>query len=120
MMDQASASSPKQTKIVVLGGGFAGVYAARSLERAWRGSDEVLITLISRENYFLMTPLLFEASSGVLEPRHAVNPIRLIFYDFRFVQANVESIDVDQHLVTARLSDHQTREFEFDHVVLAL
>ncbi len=120
MMDQAAASSPKQTKIVVLGGGFAGVYAARSLERAWRGSSEVLITLISRENYFLMTPLLFEASSGVLEPRHAVNPIRLMFDDVRFVQANVESIDVDKHLVTARLTDHQTREFEFDHLVLAL
>jgi NADH:ubiquinone reductase (H+-translocating) len=49
-----------------------------------------------------------------------VNPIRLMFDDVRFVQANVESIDVDQHRVTARLSDHQTREFEFDHVVLAL
>jgi len=119
-MDAASAKSTKQTKIVVLGGGFAGVYAARSLERLWGASAEVSITLISRENYFLMTPLLFEASSGVLEPRHAVNPIRPMFDHVRFVQATVENIDVNSCLVTARLTDDQTRQFEFDHIVLAL
>jgi NADH dehydrogenase len=119
-VNTSSAQSTKQTKIVILGGGFAGVYAARSLERLWGNSPEISVTLISRENYFLMTPLLFEASSGVLEPRHAVNPIRTMFDHVRFVQATVENIDIDKHAVTVRLTDDQTRQFEYDHLVLAL
>ena len=119
-MTQSSPTSPKQTKIVIVGGGFAGVYAARSLERLWGNSPEVSITLISRENYFLMTPLLFEASSGVLEPRHAVNPIRSMFDEVRFVQANVEAIDIEKRQITAKLTDNHTRQFDFDHIVLAL
>jgi NADH dehydrogenase len=47
----------------------------------------VRVTLVSRDNYFLMTPLLFEAGSGVLEPRHTVNPIRPLLKSTRFVEA---------------------------------
>ncbi|HEY1922644.1 MAG TPA: NAD(P)/FAD-dependent oxidoreductase [Tepidisphaeraceae bacterium] len=120
-MSQPRVNPPNPTKIVVIGGGFAGVYAARSLERQWSDSPHVSITLISRENYFLMTPLLFEASSGVLEPRHTVTPIRSMFDGYvRFVQANVESIDLEKRRVTAKLNDEHTRNFEFDHIVLAL
>ena len=67
-------SETKKTRVLILGGGFGGVYTALHLEKV-TGAD-VQITLVSRDNYFLMTPLLFEAGSGVLEPRHAVNPIR--------------------------------------------
>src|SRR4051794_17099365 len=76
-------------RILVLGGGFAGVYAARHLERRFRGDTSVRITLVSKVNYFLMTPLLFEAGSGVLEPRHAVSPIRPLLDHARFIQAEV-------------------------------
>ena len=63
-------------RIVVLGGGFGGLYTVRRLEKLFRHHEGVQVTLVSRDNYFLMTPFLFEAGSGVLEPRHAVNPVR--------------------------------------------
>ena len=50
--------------ILVLGGGFGGVTAVRHLERLLSGRDDVSITLVSRANYFVLTPLLFEACSG--------------------------------------------------------
>ena len=66
-------------RIVILGGGFAGLNTALHLGARCRKRADVQITLICRDNYFQMTPLLFEAGSGVLEPRHAVNPIRPMF-----------------------------------------
>ena len=59
----------------------------------------VQITLISRNNYFLMTPLLFEAGSGILEPRHAVSPLRPLFKTVRFIEAEVAGVDVDKRVV---------------------
>src|ERR1051325_8204923 len=72
-------------RILILGGGFGGWNTARHLERIFRDHAGVEITLVSRDNYFLMTPFLFEAGSGVLEPRHAVNPIRRSLKKARFV-----------------------------------
>jgi NADH:ubiquinone reductase (H+-translocating) len=63
-------------RIVVLGGGFGGVVTAVHLERRLRAQKDVEITLVSRENFFVITPLLFEACSGRLELRHCAQPIR--------------------------------------------
>ena len=63
------------TRIVVLGGGFAGVAATRELERLCRHKPDIEITLVSRDNFFMMTPLLFEACSGALELRHCAQPV---------------------------------------------
>ena len=61
--------------IVIVGGGFAGIAVARRLERRLR-PDEAEIVLLSRENYTLFTPMLPEVTSGELEVRHVVTPIR--------------------------------------------
>ena len=63
-------------RIVVLGGGFGGVATVRHLERSVGRRPDVEITLVSRENFFMITPLLFEACSGRLELRHCAQPIR--------------------------------------------
>ena len=63
-------------RIVVLGGGFGGVTTTRHLERVLGRHKDVEITLVSRENFFVLTPLLFEACSGRLELRHCAQPIR--------------------------------------------
>jgi NADH dehydrogenase len=109
------------TRILILGGSFGGVYTARHLQRIFKKDPAVEITLVDRDNYFLMTPLLFEAGSGVLEPRHAVTPIRSMLTKARFVEAEVESIDLDARVVRARHSP-ASREYAlpYDHLVLAL
>src|SRR5215471_14646371 len=86
-----------RTRIVVLGGGFGGVIAVRQLERITRADVE--ITLVSRENFFVLTPLLFEACSGRLELRHCAQPIRSALRRSRFIEATIESVDVEGKLV---------------------
>ncbi len=107
-------------RVVVLGGGFGGLTAARHLERAVRGRSDVEITLVSRENFFVMTPLLFEACSGRLELRHCAQPIRAALRRARFVEANVEEVDVERQLVRAIADGGATYELPYDHLVVAL
>src|SRR5262249_10273486 len=110
-------------QILILGGGFAGVATARHLESLLAGhrDDTIDVVLVSRHNYFLMTPLLFEAGSGVLEPRHAVNPIRQLYRRVRFVQAEVQRVDFDRKVVFARPPDDgETCELAFTHLVIAV
>src|SRR3954447_20667365 len=116
-------SSARVRRILIVGGGFGGVYTGVNLPRLWRGHADVEITLVSRDNYFLMTPFLFEAGSGVLDPRHAVAPLRRMLQDTaaRFVEADVERIDFDRRVVTARHAPgEETLELAYDHLVLAL
>jgi NADH dehydrogenase len=107
-------------RIIILGGGFGGVYTAAHLDQIARHDPDVQVTLINRTNYFLMTPLLFEAGSGILEPRHAVNPIRMMFTKARFIQAEIEKIDVDRRIVQAKLAQNESQEIPYDQLVLAL
>jgi NADH dehydrogenase FAD-containing subunit len=78
-MTQSSATSGSPTRVVILGGGFAGLYTAHHLQQLTRHDPSIELTLVSRDNYFQMTRLLFEDGSGVLEPRDAVGPIRPLF-----------------------------------------
>lgn len=114
------ASAANATRVVILGGGFGGVYTAHHLEKLSGPGAALRVTLVSRENYFLMTPLLFEAGSGVLEPRHAVNPIRPLFKRTRFVEAEIQSVDFDRKVVTAAPGEDEVYEIEFDHLVVAV
>ena len=108
-------------RIVILGGGFGGAYTARHLEKLWRGSGELKITLISRDNYFLMTPLLFEAASGVLEPRHTVNPLRPFLKTSQFVEGEISGVDFGKRVVSVKAANADgITDFEYDHLVLAL
>src|SRR5687767_13768766 len=107
-------------RIVVLGGGFGGVATVRRLERDLRRRKDVEITLVSRENFFMLTPLLFEACSGRLELRHCAQPIRAALQRARFIEATVESVDVERQLVRAVTPDGGTYGLPYDHLVVAL
>src|SRR5262245_43893388 len=106
-------------RIVVLGGGFGGVATVRHLERILRHTD-VEITLVSRENFFVLTPLLFEACSGRLELRHCAQPIRAALQHARFIEATVESVDLERQLVRAVAPDGGAYGLPYDHLVVAL
>ena len=106
--------------IAIVGGGFAGVAVARRLERRLR-RDEAAIVLFSRENYSLFTPMLPEVTSGELEVRHVVTPIRQQLARTAFVLAEVEAIDVERRTVAYRHAlTGNTDEQSYDHLVLAL
>lgn len=107
-------------RILILGGGFGGVYTAIHLDRLLRAERNLEVTLVSRDNYLLMTPLLFEAGSGVLEPRHAVNPIRPLFKRVRFVEGEVKSVDLQRQMAVVQGSPERIYELPYDHLVIAL
>ena len=71
-------SKSKKTKIVIDGGGFAGLYAAKHLNKRLARSPDVEVTLISRENFILFAPMLHEVAAGDLSPSDIVNPLRPI------------------------------------------
>jgi NADH dehydrogenase len=106
--------------IVVLGGGFGGVPATRELERLVGWRSDVDITLVSRDNFFVLTPLLFEACTGTLELRHCAQPIRPALRRARFVEATVEDVDVEQRVVHAVAAEGATYALRYDHLVVAL
>ena len=107
-------------RIVVLGGGFGGVTTARHLERLLRGIADVEITLVSRENFFVLTPLLFEACSGRLELRHCAQPIRAALRRTRFIEATIEGVDVQRQIARAVSREGSTYELPYDYLVVAL
>jgi NADH dehydrogenase len=107
-------------RVVILGGGFGGVSAARHLERVLRRRTDVEITLVSRENFFVLTPLLFEACSGRLELRHCAQPIRAALRRARFIEATVQSVDVQRQVVRAVAAENGTYDLPYDHLVVAL
>jgi NADH dehydrogenase len=106
-------------RIVVLGGGFAGLAATRHLERLCRHRRDCEITLVSRDNFFVMTPLLFEACSGTLELRHCAQAIRPALRHARFVEATVETVDAERRVVHA-VSESGGYEVSYDHLIVAL
>ena len=86
-------------RVLVLGGGFGGMYTARRLERRLP-PDEAEILLINPENYMLYTPLLPEAASGTIEPRHVVVPLRQALRRTLVRVGNVTAVDLDHRTCT--------------------
>ena len=122
-MIEAKEAAPRPqppTRILVLGGGFAGVAAARHLERLCGRRPDVEVTLVSRDNFFVITPLLFEACSGILELRHCAQPIRPALSHARFVEATVEDVDVKRRVVRAVPREGEAYTLPYDQLVVAL
>jgi NADH dehydrogenase len=104
-------------RIVIVGGGFGGFYAALGLERRLRGRHEV--TLVSRDNYLLYTPLLPEAAAGSLEPRHLVVPLRSSLSHTRVVLGTVTRLDTAGKSVRVGVADAPPLVLPYEHLVLA-
>ncbi|MGH2428321.1 MAG: NAD(P)/FAD-dependent oxidoreductase [Candidatus Limnocylindria bacterium] len=113
---------PWPHRVLILGGGFAGVETARELERLTRRRRDVEVWLVNRENFTLFTPLLPEVCSGQLEPRHCVTALRaqLRRPSSWALTATVESIDLDGRVVTVLGGDGDLHRLNYDTLVLAL
>jgi NADH:quinone reductase (non-electrogenic) len=111
----------KKTRIVIAGGGFAGLYAAMHFDKRLARRTEVEITLISRENFILFTPMLHEIAAGDLLPSDIVNPLRRILRHVKFVEAEIREVDVNARKIrSVHGIGEDNLELEYDHLLLAL
>src|SRR2546430_14664495 len=111
----------KKTRIVIAGGGFAGLYAAIHFDKRLARRTDVEVTLISRENFILFTPMLHEVAAGDLYPGDIVNPLRRILRHVKVVEADVQAIALNLRRVhcVGGVAVHEL-EFEFVHLLLTL
>jgi NADH:ubiquinone reductase (H+-translocating) len=109
----------KKNRVLILGGGFGGIYAALEFER--RREPDFDVTLVSHDNFFLFTPMLHEVAAGDLDLTHIVNPIRKMLRHVRFFEGEVLSVDILRRQVTVIHGfDQHTHALDYDHLVLAL
>jgi NADH dehydrogenase len=118
-MNRPSPTEARRTRVVILGGGFGGVYTACHLERLLRRHRGVEVVLVSRDNYLLMTPLLFDVCTGSLGLRNCSAPLRTVLRSTRVVEAAVTGVDVDRRVVRIETGG-EDQEIGYDHLVLAL
>ena len=115
-------SSDKQ-RILILGGGFAGVYTAMYLEQKMFGIErqKYEISLVSLENYMVFQPFLPEVISGSIEMMHVITPIRRLAKRTNLYTREIQKIDLERKVVTLGPEfQPKTKELAFDHLVVAL
>jgi NADH dehydrogenase len=114
-------NSTKKTRIVILGGGFAGLYAAIELDKDLARDPQVEITLVNRDNFFLFTPMLHEVAASDLDLSNIVNPVRKLLKRVNFFAGEVENIDLANRRIRVHHGfDHHAHSLEYDHLVLGL
>jgi NADH dehydrogenase FAD-containing subunit len=86
--------------ILILGGGFAGVEVLRRLQDRFQNDVSIDITMVSKDNFLLFTPMLHEVASGMIETRHIVTPIRAFCNRAKFYAARVKLIDLKNKQIT--------------------
>jgi NADH dehydrogenase len=110
-----------RTRILILGGGFGGVYTALALEKLLAGDPGVEIGLVSREDYLVFQPMLPEVVSGSIGIADTISPIRRLCPGTRLYTREIEGIDLRKKRVTVSAgAGSGPRDLEYDHLVIAL
>ena len=113
--------SSKIKKILILGGGYAGIGVLNKVQKIFESNVDVSIELVSESNFFLHTPMLPEMATGTIEPRHIATPIRVFCKRAQFHQARIVDISLDSKQVTIqRISDKSQKILSYDYLVLAM
>jgi len=112
--------SVDRKQILILGGGFAGVYTARYLEKLLK-PGEANITLVNRENYWVYQPMLSEVISGSIGLANVVSPIRQLCRRTNLVTREIEEIDLVNQVVTVSPGFRPRQlKLHYDYLVIAL
>jgi NADH dehydrogenase len=120
MIDPVS-DKPRKQRIVILGGGFGGVYAAMHLEKLLAREAAVEICLVSHDNFFLFTPMLHEIAASDLEVTNIVNPLRKLLRKVEVLVGDVNEIDLPNKRVSISHGYRKhTLQIDCDHLVIAL
>ena len=112
---------PRMAKphILVLGGGFGGMFAAREAKK--RFGARATVEIINDENYFVFQPLLPEVAAGSITAVHAVTPLRFLLDDCTVRKARIAEVDFDRKVVTVFQGvQRRPTEVGYDHLVIAL
>ena len=108
-------------RILVLGGGFAGVDCTRKLESYFHSDYDIEITLVSDDNFLLFTPMLPQIVAGTVAPRHIVMPLRALCKKARIYESVVRDIDpVQQHVTLEGTPEKIGVRIHYDYLVIAL
>jgi NADH dehydrogenase len=115
----------KRTRVVILGGGFAGMRTAECLEQQFRTDPSIDLTLVSDTNALLFTPMLAEVAGSSLEPSHISTPLRSSLHRTEFIRGSVAEVDLESRRVflACDRADGESaarREISYDHLVFAL
>ncbi|PWU79337.1 MAG: 6-phosphogluconate dehydrogenase [Candidatus Nitrosopolaris wilkensis] len=112
-------STSPHTHVAILGSGSAGIEVLKKLQKEFDTDSSVEITLISKDNFILFTPMLPEVASGMIETRNIVTPVRSFCKKAKFCEAKVESIDLDnKHLtLTHEIGRHSQPNDSLEHIV---
>ena len=114
-------ANPQRKRILILGGGFGGVYTAMTLEKLLKRDSSVEIGLVSKENYLVFQPLLPEVISGSIGILDTISPIRRLCPNTNLYNREVESIDLKNNIVTTGSGfGPRPYQLEYDHLVIAL
>ena len=112
---------PRKKQIVILGGGFGGVYAAMYLEKLLTPQSAVEICLVSHDNFFLFTPMLHEIAASDLEITNIVNPLRKLLRKVEVLVGDVNQIDLpNKKVLISRGYRNDSKQIDYDHLVIAL
>ena len=111
----------QNTRILILGGGFAGLHAAMRLDDTLARAPDVEITMINRDNFFLFTPMLHEVAASDLDLSNIVSPVRQLLKRVHFFAGEVESIDLERKLVRVSHGFNcHYHDLPYDHVVIGI
>src|ERR687886_588246 len=108
---------PGRPRILILGGGYAGLYSALTLEKKLT-PDQADITLVNSESFMVYQPFLPEAAGGSLEPRHVVIPLRDVLRRTKVVVADAKRIYHDQRVVTVQAAEGDPFMLAYDVLIL--
>jgi NADH:quinone reductase (non-electrogenic) len=109
----------RKNRVVIVGGGFGGIYTALEFEK--RRDPDFEVTLISQDNFFLFTPMLHEVAASDLDLTHIINPIRKLLRRVQFFEGEVQSVDIaKRQVVVSHGSDLHRHSLEYDDIVFAL
>ncbi len=108
-------------RILILGGGFAGLSTAMELEKVLATDQGIEVTMVNRENFFLFTPMLHEVAASDLDLTTIVNPARKMLRRVNFFAGEVNAINLpEKKVVVAHGFDHHAHTLEYDFLVLGL
>jgi NADH dehydrogenase len=107
--------------VLILGGGFGGMYAALEFERALVRGADLDVTLVNRDNFFLFTPMLHEVAASDLDITNIVSPVRKLLRRVAFFHGDIESIDLaNKRVGLSHGHEEHCHSLPYDHLVLAL